>query len=189
MPANSIVCDSSVIRGMSNDPRNICYHYRHHLTGKQVYHCELSSQEVVAGLMLDHRISRDRAEIYFAEWVDEFNSELLPLTRGGSRAGTQIQQRLSCLEGLVPAKTINESENDCLIAGETIAKGIAELAAHDRDFLFIEVVCGDELKVVMLEFAPDGPPGQRALSSQHKQRLEESLESAGIDLGMSVAAS
>ena len=188
MPANSIVCDSSVIRGMSNDPRNICYHYRHHLTGKQVYHCELSPQEVVAGLMLDHRISRDRAEIYFNEWVDEFNSELLPLTRGGSRAGTQIQQRLSCLEGLVPAKTINESENDCLIAGETIAKGIAELAAHDRDFLFIEVVCGDELKVVMLEFAPGGPPGQRALSSQHKQRLEERLETAGIDLDISVAA-
>ena len=189
MAANSIVCDSSVIRGMSNDPRNICYHYRHHLTGKQVYHCELSSQEVVAGLMLDHRISRDRAEVYFAEWVDEFNSELLPLTRGGSRAGTQIQQSLSCLEGLVPAKTINESENDCLIAGETIAQRIAELAAHDRDFLFIEVVCSDELRGVMLEFAPDGLPTQRRLSTQHKQRLEERLETAGIDVSFPKAAS
>ena len=188
MAAKAIVCDSSVIRGMSNDPRNICYHYRHHLTGKQVYHCELSSQEVVEGLMLDHRISRDRAEIYFAEWVDEFNSELLPLSKGGRSARTQIQQRLSCLEGLVPAKTINESENDCLIAGETIAKRIAELAAHDRDFLFIEVVCGDELRVIMLEFTTDGLPKERRLSSQHKQRLEERLESAGIDLSFPVAA-
>ena len=188
MATQAIVCDSSVIRGMSNDPRNICYHYRHHLTGKQVYHCELSSQEVVEGLMLDHRISRDRAEIYFAEWVDEFNSELMPLTRGGRSAGTQIQKRLSCLEGLVPAKTINESENDCLIAGETIAQGIAELAAHDRDFLFIEVVCSDELRVVMLAFTPDGLPKERRLASQHKQRLEERLESAGIDLSFPVAA-
>ena len=188
MPAKAIVCDSSVIRGMSNDPRNICYHYRHHLTGKQVYHCELSSQEVVTGLMLDHRISRDRAEIYFAEWVDEFNSELLPLTRGGSRAGTQIQQSLSCLEGLVPAKTINESENDCLIAGETIAQRIAELAAHDRDFLFIEVVCCDELRVVMLEMTHSGHLRQRELSSQHEQRLLERLETSGIDLAVSVTA-
>ena len=187
MAAKAIVCDSSVIRGMSNDPRNICYHYRHHLTGKQVYHCELSSQEVVEGLMLDRRISRDRAEIYFAEWVDEFNSELLPLTRGGRSAGTQIQQRLSCLEGLVPAKTINESENDCLIAGETIAQGIAELAAHDRDFLFIEIVCSDELRVIILEFSPDGLPSQRALSNQHKQRLEERLDTAGIDVSFPAA--
>ena len=84
-------------------------------------------------------------------------------------------------------KTVAESQNDCLIAGEAIAQGIAEIAAHDRDFLFIEVVCGDELSVVMLEFAPDGLPRQRALSNQHKQRLVDRLESAGIYLAVSVA--
>ena len=83
MLANSIVCDSSVIRGMSKDPRNICYHYRHHLTGKQVYHCELSYPEVVEGLIRDLRMSRERAEAFFARWEGEFNSEGLPPTRKG----------------------------------------------------------------------------------------------------------
>ena len=67
MPAKAIVCDSSVIRGMSNDPRNICYHYRHHLTGKQVYHCEISYREVVRSLMADCQISRYRAESLFTK--------------------------------------------------------------------------------------------------------------------------
>ena len=71
---------------------------------------------------------------------------------------------------------------DCNIAGETIAQGIAELAAHDRDFLFIKVVCGDALKVIMLQMHPDGHPRQRLLTNQHKQRLEDRLEAAGIDL-------
>ena len=188
MATQAIVCDSSVIRGMSNDPRNICYHYRHHLKGKQVYHCELSSQEVVTGLVRDHQISRDRAELLFSKWRAEFKSKLLSLTERGRRSGTQIKKRLSCLEGLIPTKTVAESQNDCLIAGETIAQGIAEIAAHDRDFLFIEAVCGDELRVVMLEFTTDGLARQRALSSQHKQRLEERLETSGIDLVASVTA-
>ena len=188
MSTQAIVCDSSVIRGMSNDPRNICYHYRHHLTSKQVYHCELSSQEVVAGLVRDHQISRERAEFLFSKWRAEFKSKLLSLTERGRRSGTQIKKRLSCLEGLIPTKTVAESQNDCLIAGETIAQGIAEIAAHDRDFLFIEAVCGDELSVVMLEFTTDGLARQRALSSQHKQRLEERLETSGIDLVASVTA-
>ena len=85
-------------------------------------------------------------------------------------------------------KTVAESQNDCLIAGEAIVQGIAEIAAHDRDFLFIEAVCSDELSVVMLEFTTDGLTRQRALSSQHKQRLIERLESAGIDLVASVTA-
>ena len=85
-------------------------------------------------------------------------------------------------------KTVAESQNDCLIAGEAIAQGIVEIAAHDRDFLFIEAVCSDELRVVMLEFAPDGLSRQRALSNQHKQRLVDRLESAGIYLAVSVAA-
>ena len=85
-------------------------------------------------------------------------------------------------------KTVAESQNDCLIAGEAIAQGIAEIAAHDRDFLFIEAVCSDELSVVMLEFTTDGLPRQRALSIQHKQRLIDRLESAGIDLVASVTA-
>ena len=63
---------------------------------------------------------------------------------------------------------------------------MTEVAAHDRDFLFIEIVCSDELQVVMLEFTPSGLPTQRKLSSQHKQRLEERLELAGIDLGSSI---
>ena len=188
MPTKAIVCDSSVIRGMSNDPRNICYHYRHHLTGKQVYHCELSSQEVVAGLVREHQIPEERAEFLFSKWRAEFKSKLLSLTERGGMSGTQIQKRLSCLGGLIPTKTVAESQNDYLIAGETIAQGIAEIAAHDRDFLFIEAVCGDELRVVMLEFAPDGLPTQRKLSSQHKQRLVDRLETSGIDLGISVAA-
>ena len=188
MSTKAIVCDSSVIRGMSNDPRNICYHYRHHLTDKQVYHCELSSQEVVAGLVRDHRISRDRAEFLFSKWRAEFKSKLLSLTERGRKSGTQIQKRLSYLGGLIPTKTVAESQNDCLIAGEAIAQGIAGIAAHDRDFLFIEVVCGDEVSVVMLEFTPDGLPRQRALSNQHKQRLVERLETAGIDLAVSVTA-
>ena len=64
MSTQAIVCDSSVIRGMSNDPRNICYHYRHHLTGKQVYHCEISYPEVVEGLMRDLRMSQEGAEAF-----------------------------------------------------------------------------------------------------------------------------
>ena len=176
MPANSIVCDSSVIRGMSNDPRNICYHYRHHLTGKQVYHCEISYREVVDGLVQDHRLSRESAVAYFIEWVDEFRSEPLPQTKLGEKRAEEIQKRLSSLEGLIPEKTANASKHDCLIAGETIARGIAKLAAHDRDFLFIEIVSDNILKVLMLEMPPGGHPRQKRLSNQHKQRLLERLE-------------
>ena len=85
MATQAIVCDSSVIRGMSNDPRNICYHYRHHLTGKQVYHCEISYREVVDGLVRDHQLSRESATTYFIDWIDEFRSEPLPQTRLGKR--------------------------------------------------------------------------------------------------------
>ena len=105
MPAKAIVCDSSVIRGMSNDPRNICYHYRHHLAGKQVYHCEISLLEVVDGLMSDCQVSRDKAETFFANWIDEFSSEALSPTNAGEAAASEIQRRLSLLEGLIPRKT------------------------------------------------------------------------------------
>ena len=181
MPANSIVCDSSVIRGMSNDPRNICYHYRHHLTGKQVYHCEISYREVVDSLVADCQISRYRAELLFSNWRVEFRSKPLSPTSEGEKVATAIQKRLSVLEGLIPEKTAKHSKYDCNIAGETIAQGIAELAAHDRDFLFIEVVCGDALKVIMLQMHPDGHPRQRLLASQHRQRLEDRLKAARID--------
>ena len=40
----------------------------------------------------------------------------------------------------------------------------------------------------MLEMSQTGHPIQKKLSSQHKQRLEERLESAGIDLSFPVAA-
>ena len=176
MPANSIVCDSSVIRGMSNDPRNICYHYRHHLTGKQVYHCEVSYREVVDGLVQDHQLSRESAVAYFIEWVEEFKSEPLPPTKLGGKRGEEIQRKLSRLEGLIPEKTANASKHDCLIAGETIARGIPELAAHDRDFLFIEIVSDNMLRVLMLEMPPGEHPRQKRLSSQHRQRLLERLE-------------
>ena len=176
MAANSIVCDSSVIRGMSNDPRNICYHYRHHLVGKQVYHCELSYREVVDGLVRDHQFSRERAATYFIDWIDEFRSEPLPQTKLGEKRAEEIQKRLSRLEGLIPEKTANASKHDCLIAGETIARGITEIAAHDRDFLFIEIVSDNMLRVLMLEMLPGGHPRQKRLSSQHKQRLLERLE-------------
>ena len=181
MAANSIVCDSSVIRGMSNDPRNICYHYRHHLTGKQVYHCEISFREVVDSLVADCQISRYRAELLFSNWRVEFRSKPLSPTSEGEKVATAIQKRLSVLEGLIPEKTAKHSKYDCNIAGETIAQGIAELAAHDRDFLFIEVVCGDALKVIMLQMHPDGHPRQRLLASQHRQRLEDRLKAARID--------
>ena len=187
MPAKAIVCDSSVIRGMSNDPCNICYHYRHHLADKQVYHCEISYREVVRSLMADCQISRYRAESLFTKWRVEFRSTPLSHTKEGEEMAVAIQSRLFLLTGLIPEKTVKSSRHDSLIAGETIAQGIAEIAAHDRDFLFIEVVCGDELRVVMLEFTPDGLPTQRKLSSQHKQRLKERLELAGIDLGSSTA--
>ena len=75
MATQAIVCDSSVIRGMSNDPRNICYHYRHHLTGKQVYHCELSYREFINSLIADCQISRYKAESLFTEWRIEFRSQ------------------------------------------------------------------------------------------------------------------
>ena len=168
MPANSIVCDSSVIRGMSNDPRNICYHYRHHLTGKQVYHCEISLLEVVDGLMSDCQVSRDKAEAFFANWIDEFSSEALSATNAGETAASEIQSRLSLLEGLIPRKTEKSSEQDCQIAGETIARKIPELAAHDKDFLIIETVCGGELSIVMLEMSNGGLPERKQLSSQHR---------------------
>ena len=141
MSTQAIVCDSSVIRGMSNDPRNICYHYRHHLTGKQVYHCEISHSEVVNGLIRDLQIT-----------------------------------------------TVERSDRDCLIAGETITHGISELAAHDRDFLFIEVVCPEEISVVMLEMSPDGQPRPKRLTLPHRRRLEERLDMAGIGLNTSVVA-
>ena len=188
MPAKAIVCDSSVIRGMSNDPRNICYHYRHHLTGKQVYHCELSHREVVDGLMTDRRFSQESAEAFFTRWKEEFKSELLPLSEQGIKAGNQIQARLTYLEGLIPEKTVKSSYYDCLIAGETVSRKIPEIAAHDRDFLFIEIACTYELRILMLEMTEDGHPRQRRLSSQHRQRLEERLESTGIDFGDSVTA-
>ena len=188
MAAKAIVCDSSVIRGMSNDPRNICYHYRHHLTGKQVYHCEISYREVVDGLMRDFRISKEWADVLFSKWSDEFKSELMPLTREGRRIATQMQNRLVCLKGLIPARTVDESKNDCIIAGETIAQGIQELAAHDRDFLFIEAVCYNELLVVMLEMSPDGQPRAKKLSSQHRQRLVDSMRRQGY-LDISLATS
>ena len=105
MPANSIVCDSSVIRGMSNDPRNICYHYRHHLTGKQVYHCEISFREVVDSLVADCQISRYRAESLFTKWRVEFRSKPLLPTSEGEKVATAIQSGLSVLEGLIPGKT------------------------------------------------------------------------------------
>ena len=182
MSTKAIVCDSSVIRGMSNDPRNICYHYRYHLTGKQVYHCEISFREVVDSLVADCQISRFRAESLFTKRRVEFRSKPLLPTSEGEKVATAIQKGLSVLEGLIPEKTAKHSKYDCNIAGETIAQGIAELAAHDRDFLFIEVVCGDALKVIMLQMHPDGHPRQRLLASQHKQRLEERLEATGIDL-------
>ena len=188
MATNAIVCDSSVIRGMSNDPRNICYHYRHHLTGKQVYHCEISYPEVVEGLMRDLRMSQEGAEAFFAKWEGEFNSERLPLTTKGKRAGAQIQRRLAVLKGFIPSKTLRESNTDIRIAGETIARGIPELASHDRDFLFIGVVCKDELDVILLEMLPDGSPRQKHLSSQHERKLVNRLETSGIDLEVSVAA-
>ena len=141
MSTQAIVCDSSVIRGMSNDPRNICYHYRHHLTGKQVYHCEISHSEVVNGLIRDLQIT-----------------------------------------------IVERSDRDCLIAGETITHGISELAAHDRDFLFIEVVCPEEISVVMLEMSPDGQPRPKRLTLPHRRRLEERLDMAGIGLNTSVVA-
>ena len=165
MSTQAIVCDSSVIRGMSNDPRNICYHYRHHFVGKQVYHCEISYSEVVDGLMRDFRISKEWTDVLFSKWSAEFKSELMPLTREGRRIATQIQKRLVCLKGLIPARTVNGSKNDCIIAGETIAQEIQELAAHDRDFLFIEAVCHSELLVVMLEMSPDGGPEQKTVKS------------------------
>ena len=188
MPANSIVCDSSVIRGMSNDPRNICYHYRHHLTGKQVYHCEISYREVVDGLIRDLHITTDDAEAFFANWMAEFTSRSLSQTKQGERAGEEIQRRLSHLEGLIPEKTVERSDRDCLIAGETITHSISELAAHDRDFLFIEVVCPEEIRVVMLEMSPDGQPRPKKLTLPHRQRLQERLDIDGIDLNASVAA-
>ena len=188
MAANSIVCDSSVIRGMSNDPRNICYHYRHHLTDKQVYHCEISYSEVVDGLMRDLKISRERADVLFSKWSDEFKSELMPLTRRGRRIATQIQKRLVSLKGLIPVRTVTENENDCIIAGETIAQGIQELAAHDRDFLFIEAVCNNELVVVILEMSPDGRPRAKKLSSQHRQRLVHSMRQQGyLDTSLAIS--
>ena len=176
MSTQAIVCDSSVIRGMSNDPRNICYHYRHHLTGKQVYHCEISYREVVDGLLRDHQLSRESATTYFIDWIDEFRSEPLPQTRLGEKKGEEIQKRLSRLEGLITEKTANASKHDCLIAGETIARGITELAAHDRDFLFIEIVSDNMLRVLMLEMPPGEHPRQKRLSNQHKQRLLERLK-------------
>ena len=91
------------------------------------------------------------------------------------------------LEGLIPTRTVHDNMNDCLIAGETIARGIPELAAHDRDFLFIEVVCHHELEVVMLEMSPEGQPRQRKLSSQHRQKLTDRLDATGIDLSTSLA--
>ena len=188
MPTKAIVCDSSVIRGMSNDPSNICYHYRHHLTGKQVYHCEVSYREVVNGLIRDLQITIDTAEAFFANWKAEFISRSLSQTKQGERAGEEIQRRLSHLEGLAPEKTVERSDRDCLIAGETITHGISELAAHDRDFLFIEVVCPEEVSVVMLEMSPDGEPIPKKLTLPHRQRLEERLDMAGIDLNASVVA-
>ena len=188
MAAKAIVCDSSVIRGMSNDPRNICYHYRHHLTGKQVYHCEISYPEVVEGLIRDLRMLRERAEAFFARWEGEFNSERLPLTTKGKTAETQIQRRLAVLKGFIPSKTLSGSSTDIRIAGETIARGIPELASHDRDFLFIEVVCKNELDVILLEMLPDGSPRRKHLSSQHEHRLVNRLETSGIELEVSVAA-
>ena len=110
------------------------------------------------------------------EWVDEFRSEPLPQTKLGEKRAEEIQKRLSSLEGLIPEKTANASKHDCLIAGETIARGIAELAAHDRDFLFIEIVSDNMLRVLMLEMPPGGHPRQKRLSNQHKQRLLERLE-------------
>ena len=188
MSMQAIVCDSSVIRGMSNVPRNICYHYRHHLTGKQVYHCEISYSEVVNGLIRDLQITIDEAEAFFANWKAEFTSISLSQTKQGERAGEEIQRRLSHLEGLVPEKTVKRSDRDCLIAGETITHGISELAAHDRDFLFIEVVCPEEISVVMLEMSPDGQPRPKRLTLPHRQRLEERLDMAGIGLNTSVVA-
>ena len=186
MAAKAIVCDSSVIRGMSNDPRNICYHYRHHLVGKQVYHCEISFREVVDGLMSDCQVSQDKAETFFANWIDEFSSEPLSPTKTGEIAASEIQRRLSLLDGLIPRKTENSSEQDCQIAGETIARKIPELAAHDKDFLIIEIVCGGQLSIVMLEMSNDGLPERKQLSSQHRQRLEERLELAGTGLSASL---
>ena len=187
MSTQAIVCDSSVIRGMSNDPRNICYHYRHHFVGKQVYHCEISYSEFINSLIADCQISRRKAESLFTEWRIEFKSQPLSHTKEGTEMATAIQSRLFQLAGLIPEKTVKNSRHDCLIAGETIAQRIPELAAHDRDFLIIEVVCGGELGVVMLEMSQAGHPIQKKLSSQHKQRLEERLELAGIDLGSSIA--
>ena len=186
MSTQAIVCDSSVIRGMSNDPRNICYHYRHHLTGKQVYHCEISLLEVVDGLMSDCQVSQDKAETFFANWIDEFSSEPLSPTKAGETAASEIQRRLSLLEGLIPRKTEKNSEQDCQIAGETIARKIPELAAHDKDFLIIETVCGGELNIVMLEMSNDMLPERKQLSSQHRQRLEERLELAETGLSTSL---
>ena len=88
----------------------------------------------------------------------------------------------------MPAKTVERSDRDCLIAGETITHGISELAAHDRDFLFIEVVCLEEIRVVMLEMSPDGQPRPKKLTLPHRQRLQERLDIDGIDLNASVAA-
>ena len=62
------------------------------------------------------------------------------------------------------------------------------MSKHDRDFLFIEVVCHNELEVVMLEMSPDGQPRPKSLTLPHRQRLEERLDMAGIGLNTSVAA-
>ena len=128
MSMQAIVCDSSVIRGMSNDPSNICYHYRHHLTGKQVYHCEVSYREVVNGLIRDLQITIDTAEVFFANWKAEFTSRSLSQTKQGERS------------------------------------------------------------VVMLEMSPDGEPRPKKLTLPHRQKLEERLDMAGIDLNASVVA-
>lgn len=119
---------------------------------------------------------------------EQIGSERLPLTTKGKRAETQIQRRLAVLKGFIPSKTLSGSNTDIRIAGETIARGIPELASHDRDFLFIEVVCKNELDVILLEMLPDGSPRRKHLSSQHEHRLVNRLETSGIELEVSVAA-
>lgn len=120
------------------------------------------------------------------EGTDIYCSEPLSPTKAGETAASEIQRRLSLLEGLIPRKTEKNSEQDCQIAGETIARKIPELAAHDKDFLIIETVCGGELNIVMLEMSNEMLPERKQLSSQHRQRLEERLELAETGLSTSL---